>query len=89
MERTPQQLVVWHNSRSFAESKEIARQIVDGLDSDAERMAVLSGLVLDELRKIIEKFPLQYQKEIVALLTEGYLERWSGKEALHNTESVF
>ena len=63
-------------------TEEVRREIgviLNELDDDA-RAALLSSLMLDEIRKIINKFPIQYQKEMVAMLTDGFMEQWKNQE---------
>ena len=55
------------------------REIFSEVDSETV-VAVLSRLVLDQIIIMIDKFPVQYQKEIVALLADGYLEKWNKKK---------
>ena len=50
--------------------------ILNDLDDDA-KVALLSSLILDEIRRIINKFPIRAQKEMIALLVDGFMEQWS------------
>lgn len=60
--------------------KEKVCSILNELDGDL-KIALLSDLMLDQIRVMINKFPAQYQQEIVVLLAEGFLEQWKKSEA--------
>lgn len=66
------------NSPAMIKSR--AKKLLADLDHETAAK-VLSRLVLDEIRVLIDKFPLQLQQEIVALLTDGYLEKWNKEKA--------
>ena len=57
------------------EVKREIRRMLSDMDQE-ERMSVLSRLVLDQVREMISKFPDRYQKEIIALLVDGFMEQW-------------
>jgi hypothetical protein len=50
--------------------------ILSTVDDDVA-ISVLRDLIIDEISRLIDKFPEQTQREIVALLAHKYLSQWA------------
>lgn len=53
-----------------------ARKILNSADEQV-RLAVLRDLMIDQFSILIDKFPQQTQQELVALLTDKYMNKWA------------
>lgn len=58
------------------EIRKKCRKIFDDLGDDDLRIGLASELMLDLIRGWVDRFPVENQQQIVALLADGYMEKW-------------
>jgi hypothetical protein len=65
---------------NYGTAKDRAREVLAAVDNEVA-MAVCRDLTIEKITRDIEKFPLDVQREIVAILTDSMLRKWAGVKA--------
>lgn len=66
----------------YSQSKQIAvvrnsiKSVLDDVDNDI-KIAVFRDLMLEKIYGLIDRFPEQTQKEMLAIMTDKYLTAWN------------
>ena len=63
---------------NYGSAKDQALAVLTAAGDDVA-MAVCRDITIDRITRDIEKFPLDVQREIVAILTDSMLRKWTGK----------
>ncbi len=53
------------------------RDFLGSLGDTDVQLALLSEMMLDEIRGLIDKLPVEHQQQVIARLTDGYMEKWN------------
>ncbi len=69
--------IKWLENIDHREQIRAALRTVFNKADDDIKLQVCRDLMIDQIYKTIDKFPLQTQKEMLAIITDKYLSQWA------------
>lgn len=68
----------WLQQEKKHEIVEVMKAAMNDLN-ETEKLTLIRDLMIEQIYITIDKFPLQSQKEMLAIITDKYLRKWNKK----------